>query len=76
MHRLRRWGEAGNAALAAGLGALFGLLVIQPWDGDLDVPYLYFADANLYRSEVKGILEHGWYWRNSTYPAKAAQSSV
>ena len=73
MRRLRRWGEAGNAALAAGLGALFGLLVIQPWDGDLDVPYLYFADANLYRSEVKGILEHGWYWHNSDLGAPRGQ---
>jgi hypothetical protein len=73
MHRLRRWGEAGNAALAAGLSALFGVLVIQPWGGDLDVPYLYFADANLYRSEVKGILEHGWYWHNPDLGAPEGQ---
>jgi phosphoglycerol transferase len=73
MHRLRRWGEAGNAALAAALSALFGFLVIQPWRGDLGVPYLYFADANLYRSEVKGILEHGWYWHNPDLGAPEGQ---
>ena len=73
MHRLRRWGEAGNAALAAGLSALFGFLVIQPWDGDFDVPYLNVADANLYRSEVKGILEHGWYWHNPNLGAPEGQ---
>jgi hypothetical protein len=73
MHRLRRWGEAGNAALAAGLSTLFGVLVIQPWRGDLGVPYLYVADANLYRSEVKGILEHGWYWHNPDLGAPEGQ---
>ena len=73
MHRLRRWGEAGNAALAAGLSALFGFMVIQPWDGDFDVPYLNVADANLYRSEVKGILEHGWYWHNPNLGAPEGQ---
>jgi hypothetical protein len=73
MHRLRRWGEAGNAALAAGLSALFGFLVIQPWDGDLDVPYLLAGDANFYHSEVKGILEHGWFWHNPNLGAPEGQ---
>ena len=73
MHRLRRWGEAGNAALAAGLSAVFGFIVIQPWDGDLDVPYLNVGDANFYRSEVKGILEHGWFWRNPDVGAPEGQ---
>jgi hypothetical protein len=73
MHVLRRWEEAGFAALAALLSALFGFLVIQPWDGDLDVPYLYIADANFYHSEVKGILEHGWFWRNPNLGAPEGQ---
>ena len=73
MHLLRRWSEAGYAALAAVLSAVFGLLVIQPWRGALDVPYAYVADANLYRAEVKGILEHGWYWRNPDLGAPAGQ---
>src|SRR5687768_9700514 len=73
MHLLRRWSEAGYAALAAALSGVFALLVIQPWRGPLDVPYSYIADANLYRSEVKGILEHGWYWRNPDLGAPAGQ---
>jgi phosphoglycerol transferase len=73
MHPLRRWEEAGYAALAAGLSAVFGFLVIRPWDGDLDVPYLYRADANFYHSEVKGILEHGWFWRNPNLGAPEGQ---
>jgi hypothetical protein len=73
MYVLKRWEEAGYAALAAMLSALFGFLVIQPWDGDLDVPYLNYGDANLYRSEVKGILEHGWYWHNPNLGAPEGQ---
>jgi phosphoglycerol transferase len=70
---MRRWVEAGNAAFAAVLSAVFGWFVIQPWDGDLDVPYLNVGDANFYRSEVKGILEHGWFWRNSDVGAPEGQ---
>jgi hypothetical protein len=65
--------EGGYAALAALLSGLFGFLVIQPWDGDLDVPYLYVSDANFYHSEVKGILEHGWFWRNPDLGAPEGQ---
>ena len=65
--------EGGYAALAAVLSALFGFLVIRPWDGDLDVPYLNHGDATFYRSEVKGILEHGWFWRNPNLGAPEGQ---
>jgi len=69
LHRLSRWSEAGYAALAAGLSFLFGALVLQPWKGALDVPYLYLYDANLYQASIKGVLEHGWYWHNSSLGA-------
>ena len=69
MRRLSRWSEAGNAALAAGLSFLFGALVLRPWKGALDVPYLYVGDANLYQASIKGVLEHGWYWHNPSLGA-------
>jgi len=62
-----------NAALAAGLSGLFALLVLRPWRGDLDVPYSYVADGNLHHSYVKGVLDHGWYWRNPDLGAPAGQ---
>ena len=65
--------EAGYAALAAGLSALFGLLVLRPWDGDLDVPYSYAADGNLYHAYVKGVLDHAWYWHNPNLGAPDGQ---
>jgi phosphoglycerol transferase len=68
-----RGGEAGGAALAAGLSALFGLLVLRPWRGALDVPYSYAADGNLYQAYVKGVLDHGWYWRNPSLGAPGGQ---
>ena len=68
-----RVGEGGYAALAALLSGLFGLLVIRPWEGDLDVPYLLHGDANFYHSEVKGILDHGWFWRNPNLGAPEGQ---
>ena len=49
--------------------------MIQPWDGDLDVPYFTVGDANFYHSEVKGILEHGWFWRNPNLGAPEGSSS-
>ena len=67
--RLRRWGEAGNAALCAALCFLFGALVLQPWRGSLGVPYLYRGDSTLYQASVKGVLDHGWYWHNASLGA-------
>ena len=69
MRRLSRWSEAGYAALAAGLSFLFGALVLKPWKGALDVPYGYVGDANLYQASIKGVLDHGWYWHNSSLGA-------
>jgi hypothetical protein len=66
---LRRWSEAGNAALCAALCFLFGALVLQPWRGSLGVPYLYRGDSTLYQASVKGVLDHGWYWHNSSLGA-------
>ena len=67
--RLKRWSEAGNAALCAALCFFFGALVIRPWRGSLDVPYLYLGDANLYQASIKGVLDHGWYWHNASLGA-------
>ena len=75
MHRLRRWEEAGYAALAAALSGLFGALVLQPWRGALDVPYVYAADANEYQAAVKGVLDHGWIWHNPSLGAPGTQVS-
>jgi hypothetical protein len=71
--QLRRWEEAGYAALAAALGTLAGFLVLQPWNGSLRVPYSYLGDANFYHSIVKGVLEHGWIWRNPSLGAPGTQ---
>ncbi|HKB19542.1 MAG TPA: hypothetical protein VKC65_00925 [Gaiellaceae bacterium] len=75
MHRLRRWEEAGYAALAAALSGLFGALVLQPWRGALDVPYVYASDANEYQAAVKGVLDHGWIWHNPSLGAPGTQVS-
>ena len=75
VHRLRHWGEAGNAALAAGLCALFGALVLRPWRGALDVPYAYDGDVNEYHAAIKGILDHGWIWHNANLGAPGQQQS-
>jgi hypothetical protein len=75
MHRLRRWEETGNAALAAALCLLFGALVLRPWRGSLDVPYAYDGDANEYHAAVKGILDHGWFWHNANLGAPGQQQS-
>ena len=71
--RLRRWEEAGYAALAAALGTLAGFLVLRPWRGSLHVPYAYLGDANFYHSVLKGILEHGWFWHNPSLGAPGTQ---
>ena len=71
--RLRRWEEAGYAALAAALGTLAGFLVLRPWRGSLRVPYSYIGDANYYHSVLKGVLEHGWFWHNPSLGAPGQQ---
>jgi phosphoglycerol transferase len=73
MHRLRPWEEAGWATLTAALCGLFGLLVLQPWEGSLHVPYLYSGDANSYHATIKGILDHGWFWHNPSLGAPDGQ---
>ncbi len=73
MHRLRRWEEAGYAALAAALGTLAGFLVLQPWRGSLRVPYSYVGDANYYHAVLKGVLNHGWFWHNPSLGAPNEQ---
>ena len=73
--RLRRWEEAGYAALAAALGTLAGFLVLRPWRGSLRVPYSYIGDANYYHSVLKGVLEHGWFWHNPSLGAPGSSSS-
>ena len=71
--QLRRWEEAGYAALATALATLAGFLVLRPWRGSLRVPYSYVADANLYHAVLKGILEHGWFWHNPSLGAPGQQ---
>jgi hypothetical protein len=73
VRRLRRWEEAGYAALAAVLSSLAGYLVLKPWRGSLHVPYIYVGDANFYHSVLKGILEHGWFWHNPSLGAPNEQ---
>jgi hypothetical protein len=73
VHRLKRWEEAGYAALAAGLSSLAGYLVLEPWRGSLRVPYVYVGDANYYHAVLKGILDHGWFWHNPSLGAPNEQ---
>jgi hypothetical protein len=61
------------AALCALLCFVFSALVLRPWRGSLDVPYVYLGDANLNESWIKGILDHGWYWHNSDLGAPGGQ---
>jgi hypothetical protein len=70
---MRYRAEVVHAALAAVLSGLFALLVLRPWRGDLDVPYSYIGDGNLYHAYVKGVLEHGWFWHNPDLGAPAGQ---
>src|SRR5436309_2146323 len=60
-------------ALAVGLCLGFLVIVLQLWKADLRVPFLYWEDALLVDSWVKGVLDNGWYLHNAYLGAPAAQ---
>jgi hypothetical protein len=67
---------AADAALALGAAALAEVLacaVLEIWRGRLDVPLAYSWDANYYGMVAKGILDHGWYYRNPNLGAPFGQ---
>jgi hypothetical protein len=51
----------------------FLVIVLQLWKADLRVPFLYWEDALLVDSWVKGVLDNGWYLHNAYLGAPAAQ---
>src|SRR5207302_10587527 len=60
-------------ALAAALSVVFLVFALQLWKADLRVPFLYWEDALLVDSWVKGVLDNGWYLHNPYLAAPAAQ---
>jgi phosphoglycerol transferase len=58
---------------AAALSTLFASVVLKVWKTRFDVPFAYSWDANQFGMYVKGILDHGWYYRNSNLGAPFGQ---
>lgn len=59
--------------LAVALTLGFLIITLQLWKADLRVPFLYWQDALLVDSWVKGVLDNGWYLHNPYLGAPAAQ---
>ena len=61
-------------ALATGLlTLLLASVVLKIWDAHLGVPFAYSWDANQFAMYIKGILDHGWYYRNPNLGAPFGQ---
>jgi phosphoglycerol transferase len=61
------------ALAAAGLAELLACVVLEIWRAQLDVPLTYSWDANFYGMVVKGLLDHGWHYRNPSLGAPFGQ---
>jgi phosphoglycerol transferase len=47
--------------------------VLQLWDASLHIPIVSTGDALLNMSVIKGIIQHGWYFTNSSVGAPLGQ---
>jgi hypothetical protein len=76
MSRRARELATSDLALMLGTGVLTLLLasaVLKVWDAHLDVPFTYSWDAHQFSMYIKGILDHGWYYRNPNLGAPFGQ---
>lgn len=61
---------AGAAMVLALVGAA---LVLELWNADLRVPFVYTGDGTLNLTLIKGVLENAWYFHNPDLGAPNAQ---
>ena len=62
------------AGVAALLGGLLPLLILEIWRADRGVPMTgYTSDGLFYLTMVKAVLEHGWFQENPTVGAPFGQ---
>lgn len=66
---MRSRAEIGYAGVAGGLSAVLAFLVLRLWRIDLGVPLEYYGDVNLQHFLVRDVLDHLWYFENSSVGA-------
>jgi len=69
MRRLRLGGDLGYALLVGAVSLAGANVVLKLWRADLAVPFEYYGDVNLQHLLVRSVLDHGWYFENSTLGA-------
>lgn len=69
----RHMSEVAAVAAVVASTAVGATLVLQLWDADLYVPFLYSQDANLHLMMVKGMLDNGWWLENQHLAAPLGQ---
>jgi hypothetical protein len=65
--------DAALALAAGGLAELLACVVLKVWKAHLNVPFAYSWDANQFGMYIKGILDHGWFYRNPSLGAPFGQ---
>ncbi|HMF41663.1 MAG TPA: hypothetical protein VKQ32_13385, partial [Polyangia bacterium] len=61
----------GAYAAAALTSTLAGALLLQIWQADLRVPFMYSGDATSFALPVKSVIDHGWHLENPSLGAPA-----
>jgi phosphoglycerol transferase len=74
----RPWLQAHLADVVGSSSAAFGslgvaMVALRVWRGRLDVPFQIRGDGGFYLMLVKGVLDHGWIWTNSSLGAPFGQ---
>ena len=64
-----RWRELCVPASGAALVTLIACLEFQVWNGGLATPITYFGDGLYYAGITKSIIDHGWYFTDSSLGA-------
>src|SRR5919108_88601 len=70
----RRFSEALFATSAMALSLACATVVLRLWHAHLNVPFVYSGDALEHAAMVKGILDDGWWLRNSDVGAPRGQN--
>jgi phosphoglycerol transferase len=68
--RIRAWLERAAPYFAAAvLSLIAAAYLLDLRNANLRVPFVYRRDALLYASVIKGVIDHGWFWRNPSIGA-------